>query len=120
MTTQTLRYLVRLLCLETMGKSGGKALDGGAELLKRIKAAQDQGGAVYSPLALRPGALRVPLLAIEILPCFSASMSLVKARRRKCLRQRSTGHPPHLFTTRRDLSRKPAQKRPARSMTERP
>ena len=80
MTTQTLRYLVRLLCLETMGKSGGKALDGGAELLKRIKAAQDQGGAVYSPLALWPGALRVPLLAIEVLPWFSASMSLVKGK----------------------------------------
>ena len=80
MTTQTLRYLVRLLYLETMGKSGGKALDGGAELLKRIKAAQDQGGAVYSPLALWPGAVRVLLLAIEALPCFSDSMNLVKGK----------------------------------------
>ena len=60
MTTQTLRYLVRLLCLETMGKSGGKALDGGAELLKRIKAAQDQGGAVYSPLGSGPEPYECP------------------------------------------------------------
>ena len=58
-----------------LGESGGKALDGGAELLKRIKAAQDQGGAVYSPLALWPGAVRVLLLAIEALPCFSDSMN---------------------------------------------